>query len=280
MEYFREFAFKQFGYFDFEGDLPQKLGRTNITEYIKIAFVRAGGSVVIDFQYYELKEDALFFINKGQYHHFNENCKGSVIYYNRDFYCVEIHDAEVACDGILFHNVYEVPMVPLSVENSTEMQRIVTAIKKEFEQELSSMQEMLRILLKQILIGSTRIWKGQNEGFSGTANEDFEFSRQFSQLVEVHFTRLHTVAEYAQVLNITPKALSKRISRISKTNPNEIIKERIVLEAKRLLAHTDLSVKEIGYKLEYDDISYFIRMFSGHSGITPQQFRQQYQQKL
>lgn len=278
MARFRQFSFKQFGYFDFDGDLPERLSQQDFSGFIKIVFVKAGGHAVIDFKAYDLEQDALFFVNAGQYHLFDESCTGTLLYYNRDFYCVEIHDKEVACDGILFHNVYEIPVILMPQEASLGMQNLISSIKTELESEESSMEEMLRIFLKQIIIKATRLWKKEHQAASEEARQEIEFSRHFSQLVEWHYTRYHTVAEYAELLSITPKALNKRLTRYTDTAPNDIIKNRIILEAKRLLAHTVLSVKEIGYKLGYDDTSYFIRLFSKQAETTPQAFRSQYQQ--
>jgi len=274
---FRQFTFKQFGYFDFEGDLPDLLSQQDFSAFIKIVFLKQGGTAVIDFKEYKLQQDALFFINAGQYYRFDDSCRGTMLYYNRDFYCVEIHDKEVACDGILFHNVYEIPVIFMTEEISVEMEGSIGAIKNELEVEDSSMEEVLRIFLKLIIIRATRIWKKDRQVAGGEAHQEVEFSRNFSQLVEWHYTRYHTVAEYADLLNITPKALNKRVTRYSEATPNDIIKNRIILEAKRLLVHTRLSVKEIGYKLGYDDTSYFIRLFSKQASTSPQSFRQQYQ---
>jgi len=276
MAHFKQFAFKKFGFFDFQQDIRQKLQEGDYSGFIKIVFVKAGGKVVIDFTDYQLEQDALFFINVGQYHQFSENCVGTMIYYNRDFYCVEIHDKEVACDGILFHNVYEIPVVLLSAQSSLNAQQIIAEMKSEFERDDSSMEEMLRILLKQLIIKATRLWKQKHQQANEDTSAEVEFTRTFSQLVEWHYTRHHTVAEYADLLNITPKALNKRITRYSNTSPNDLIKNRIIMEAKRLLAHTNLSVKEIGYKLGYDDPSYFIRLFTKQAETSPQNFRQLY----
>lgn len=277
MARFRQFSFKQFGYFDFDSNLPQKLAEQDFSSFIKVVFLKSGAKAIIDFKEYDLNQDALLFINAGQYHKFDERGKGTMLYYNRDFYCVEIHDKEVACDGILFHNVYEIPVIWMTDQISGEIKMIVNAIKDELENEESSMEEMLRIFLKQIIIKATRLWKKEHQLEGEEASQEVEFTRNFSQLVEWHYTRYHTVADYANLLNITPKALNKRVTRYSNTTPNEIIKERIILEAKRLLVYTTLSVKEIGYKLGYDDTSYFIRLFSKHADITPHGFRQQYQ---
>jgi AraC-like DNA-binding protein len=274
---FKQFTFKQFGYFDFEGDLPDLLSQQDFSTFIKIVFLKQGGTAVIDFKEYKLQEDALFFINAGQYYRFDSSCRGTMLYYNRDFYCVEIHDKEVACDGILFHNVYEIPVIFMTEEISMEMEGSIGAIKNELEMEDSSMEEVLRIFLKLIIIRATRIWKKEHRVAGQEAHQEVEFSRNFSQLVEWHYTLYHTVAEYADLLNITPKALNKRVTRYTEATPNDIIKNRIILEAKRLLVHTRLSVKEIGYKLGYDDTSYFIRLFSKQVSASPQSFRQQYQ---
>ena len=233
---------------------------------------------MIDFTEYKTIKDALFFINAGQYYSLDDTCSGTMIYYNRDFYCVEIHDKEVACDGILFHNVYEIPVVYLENENAAAFKNTLQEMKAEFELDDTSMEEMLRILLKRIIIKSTRIWKLAHQLINEGVREEVEFLRRFSQMVEWNYTKHHTVAEYANMLNISPKALNKRITRHSKTSPNNTIKNRIILEAQRLLAHTRLSVKEIGYKLGYDDTSYFIRLFTKQVKYSPRNFRLQYQQ--
>lgn len=273
---FKQFSFKKFGYLDFEHDYNAQIQKTDYSEFIQILFIKAGGHAVIDFKAYDLKQDALFFINPGQFHKIEDTCVGTMLYYNRDFYCVELHDKEVACDGILFHNVYDIPVVMMDERYSEVMQRSIGEIKAEIDTSDSNLEEMLRILLKQIIIRSTRIWKQEHHVTTEEARQEVEFSRSFSQMVEWNYTKLHTVAEYADMLNITPKALNKRITRYSKTTPNDIIKNRIILEAKRLLVHTQLSVKEIAYKLGYDDPSYFIRLFSRQAETSPQNFRVQY----
>ena len=158
------------------------------------------------------------------------------------------------------------------------MQNNLLQIKNEIVMDDSSIEEMLRILLKQIIIKCTRLWKQEHHVASEQMRPEVEFSRTFSQLVEWHYTKHHTVAAYAELLHITPKALNKRITRYSNTTPNDVIKNRIMLEAKRLLAHTQLSSKEIAYKLGYDDIAYFTRLFTKQAGAAPQSFRLQYQQ--
>lgn len=282
MAQLRQFAFKKFGCLRFDAPTAQDINQPAYHTFIKILFLHAGAHIQVDFKSYRLEQDALFFINASQWYKLDteSDCRGTMVYYNRDFYCVEIHDAEVACDGILFHNVYEIPVVLLDEAGSAEMQRTLAEINRELEGDDDNMEEMLRVFLKQIIIKATRIWKKQHQAAGVQASGDIEFLRRFSQLVEWNYTRYHGVGDYATLLNITPKALHKRIAKHSPLSPNDLIKERIMLEAKRLLAHTDLQVKEIAYKLGYDDPAYFVRLFTKQAMLSPQLFRKQYQQQL
>lgn len=279
MSRFKEFSFKKIGYTPLDETILKAAAQGAFNDFIKIIFLQKGSRIQIDFKAYALEQDALFFINAGQWYQLDEEyCAGRLLYYNRDFYCVEIHDREVACDGILFHNVYEIPVVYLDAEQSALVQAILKEVDTELSGDDSHMEEMLRILLKQLIIRSTRIWKQSHAADTTESKQEIEFARRFSQLVEWHYTTRHTVAEYADLLNLTPKALHKRITKYSNATPNDIIKARIILEAKRFLVHTGLSVKEISYKLGYDDPAYFIRLFTTQTGVSPQHFRKQYQQ--
>ncbi|THU40563.1 helix-turn-helix domain-containing protein [Niastella caeni] len=276
---FRQFIYKKFGILPFETNVAGQVNHAEYHPYIKILFLKKDGHITIDFNKYTLQQDALFFINVNQWYELstpNNACNGALLYYNRDFYCVEIHDKEVACDGILYNNVYEIPVVYLSKEESGLVEGILNEIVQEVKNDEPAMEEMLRILLKKLIIKATRIWKTEHDIASTETRQDIEFLRKFSQLVELHFKTQHTVADYAKMLSVSPKLLNKRITQYGNTAPNDLIKERIILEAKRLLAHTQLSVKEIGYSLGYDDPAYFVRLFTKQAGLSPVEFRKQY----
>ena len=92
--------------------------------------------------------------------------------------------------------------------------------------------------------------------------------RTFNLLVEKHFKELHKVKEYASLLHKCPKTLSKLFSKHINKSPLNLINERIMLEAKRLLIYSDLSNDEIGRQLGYNDYSHFSKFFKKHSGIS------------
>ncbi len=272
----KEFSYKQFGNIEFSKKAMEEITFTSIAEHIKILFIPKKATIQVDFQEFNMKTDALLFINPKVIIKPCETINGQLIYFNRNFYCIEIHDQEVACDGILYNNVFEIPFIQLDENQSKDVQNIIEEIKAEMNNEDSSTEEMLRLLLKLIILKSTRIWKQQHQLAESTQNNDVQFLRKFSKLVEQHYKTLHTVADYADLLFVTPKNLSKKIGLLSKSTPNDIIKDRIILESKRLLAHTQMTVKEIAYSLNYEDDAYFIRFFTKHTGLSPVSFRKQF----
>jgi len=240
---------------------------------ISILYVPADCCLLIDFNEFITTKPTLFFCGYQRI----QILKGENITslnYNRDFYCIQIHDAEVACDGLLFNNAGQFPATELSTEENQTIQNLFSEIGKELNLNDSSMEEMVRILLKQVIIRATRLWKEQQLPKQLVAlPAEVEFYRNFNQLVEIHFKKWHSVADYAELLGLTAKTLSNKFNRLNLIQPNEIIKSRILLEAKRLLCFTEWSVKEIAYELGYEDPAYFNRLFTSKIGDSPVVFR-------
>lgn len=271
-----ESNYKKLGLYRFDGTDLRFVNSENFRPYIKVLLLPEGYKLRVDFNHYQTTELTLFFINSNQYVEVEEGCseKASMIYYNRDFYCIQIHDAEVACDGLLFNNIFQIPKVVLGAGEAHQTMGTFSAIHNELSSKDDFSEEMIRILIKQLIIQATRAWKKQNlRGSSLPVPGEEDLFRNFSRLVEIHFRSKHSVAEYADLLSIAPKTLSTRLKRLKLDNPNDVIKNRIVLEAKRLLMYTDSSIKEVAYQLGYDDPAYFSRVFSQCSGCTPAAFR-------
>ncbi|HEX3009899.1 MAG TPA: helix-turn-helix domain-containing protein [Bacteroidales bacterium] len=274
----KEFLSKQFGSLPFPQLDSEDSTLLNINDHIKILFLKKASRITVDFHEFSIESDTLLFINPRVIIKTTEDSqgKGLLLHFNRDFYCIEIHDQEVACDGILYNNVFEVPFITLNESQSAEIQTIIREIQTEMKNHDTTTEEMLRILLKFIILKSTRIWKQQHLLVGDDQQSDVQFLRKFSKLVEQHYKTHHTVADYADKLFITPKHLSKKIYLLSRKTPNDIIKDRIILESKRLLAHTTLTVKEIAHSLNYEDDAYFVRFFTKSTGTSPVTFRKQF----
>lgn len=248
--------------------------------YIKVLYLNEGFELKVDFNVYSTIGPTLFFISPNQVLNIEKlgQKPGRLIFYNRDFYCIQLHDEEVACDGLLFNNINNMPMTIIPGQDATFIEYLFSRMEDEFELEDGSLEEMIRTYLKQLLIKSTRLWKLQHlEGvMAARPNNDLEFFRKFTQLVEANFKKKHHVADYADMLLMAPKTLTHRFKRLNLPQPNEIIKNRIILEAKRLLVHTNRTAKEIAYALGYEDPAYFSRLFFIKTGEPPSGFRSKY----
>lgn len=247
--------------------------------YIKVMYLPKGCKVKVDFNVYENEGPALFFISPNQVLSIENLCaeSGHFIFYNRDFYCIQIHDEEVACDGLLFNNINNISITAVPLQEADFIDHVFHHIENEFMLQDSSQEEMLRTYLKQLLIKSTRLWKQQHlGGVLSDQNNDSDSFRRFTQLVDAHYKEKHTVADYADLMLIAPKTLTHRFKRMNLPQPNEVIKNRIILEAKRLLVHTAMSAKEIAYELGYDDPAYFSRLFFIKTGESPSGFKSKY----
>lgn len=276
-----ESNYKKLGFLILNQETVEEINGDDYKAYIKVLYLPEGYEITIDFKQYKTSSPSLFFINSNQYLQINKEGKkqGYFMYYNRDFYCVQIHDAEVACDGLLFNNIFEMPMTTLPDKEVLFVEGIYSQIQQEFDAPDSSQEEMIRTYLKQLIIKATRIWKIQQLGvLNAEPSKEMDFFRDFSRLVEIHFRTKHTVADYADILGVAPKTLSNKFNRLELTQPNDIIKDRIILEAKRLLGYSSLSVKEIAYQLGYEDPAYFNRLFTNKVGDTPSNFKKKYLQ--
>ena len=125
-------------------------------------------------------------------------------------------------------------------------------------------------VLSLLLVRATRL-SLKTQGKRNLVAQDFLFN--FQELIEANFLTLKTPKQYAEKLNVTPNYLNALCKKKSGKSAGELIRQRVLLEAKRLLAHTKLSVSEISFKLGFEDNSYFGRFFKRYNGLTPEQFR-------
>lgn len=266
---------KKYGVLDFS---PERMGTKKIIEenrsLIKIVYVQPGSSIFVDSARYNATScHEIFFFRPDQYIQLGHNCRGSILYYAPHLYASDIDDYELVSGAFLFNGINDAPGLKLDAPNAESILFFFQQVRSEMASADNNQEAMIRTLIKQLLITSTRIWKQQGGHRTHYPSKENDFSRLFDRLVENNFAKHHAVSAYADMLNISPKALSKRIAKYSTLTPSEIIQRRIILEAKRMLIHTSLTVKEIGYKLGYEDPSYFIRFFSKHVNMAPQNFR-------
>lgn len=200
---------------------------------------------------------------------------GTALQFHPDFFCIHKHQQEVACNGVLFNNIYQPPLVPVNEKAITTFQMLIEQMRTEMQNAALAQYELLISYLKIFLITAARLKTEQQADAIKTATSLKEpfILQSLKEAIETNFKEKHTASDYAQLLNITPKALAK----ITKTHLNKtltaLISERIIIEAKRELYLTNKPVKQIAYELGYDDEYYFSRFFKTNTDTSPQIYR-------
>lgn len=195
------------------------------------------------------------------------------IVFNREFYCILDHDEEVSCNGILFFGTQDLPIIELNEDEANKFTALLNVFLDEFETEDKIQGEMLQMLLKRFIIKCVRLAKKQLIT-KELNNSQIDLIRKFNVLVDIHFLTKRTVKEYADLLFKSPKTLSNLFGIYNQKTPQQIIHERITLEAKRLLLYTDKSISEVGFDLGYEDPAYFSRFFKKHTDKSPKEFKE------
>jgi len=270
-----EFSLLEESYHPYDASLPH---RHNYYEVLM--FKESGGTHEIDFTAYPIKENSLHFISPEQVHVLRreKHVSGYVLSFTKDFFLDETTDSSFIDSFPFFNNPYAYPVADFS---KPELQRqlfdILSKIQNEYLSKGDDKKELLLPYLNIFLILAKRIHPPETAGKLFQLRS--EYTQKFKKLVEKNFRQKKSVAEYAEMLNITSGHLNDTVQKDTGKTASEIIHERIVLEAKRLLYHSPKSVKEIAYDLLYDDPSYFARFFKTHTQLTPEQFRKHIREK-
>jgi AraC family transcriptional activator of pobA len=193
--------------------------------------------------------------------------------FNRDFYCIVNHDAEVGCVGFIFYGLSPTMFVRLDTEETEMMARLLRVFEEEYMSEDDIKGEMLRILLVRLIIKTTRLAKKQYLGTEEVTEEKFNLIRKYNLLVEMHFRKEHQVQFYAGLLNKSPKTISNIFTLYSRKTPQQIIQERIITEAKRLFHYTDKSIKEVADELGFEDSAHFSKFFKNNTSQNPSELK-------
>ncbi len=200
-----------------------------------------------------------------------------LIKWNKYFYCIINHDSEVGCKGILYYGASKLPIIHPNTEEIKAIKTNWQIMEEELKSNDSLQGESLQASLKRLLVLCTRIYRNQ-EDFNckdDIEEADVDIIREYHFLVEKHFKEKHCVSDYAELLNKSPKTLSNLFNKLGSKSPLQFIQDRKMLEARRLLAYSDLTVSEVGYDLGFSDIQSFSRFFKRESGASPNYYKEQ-----
>lgn len=265
---FKLLTFENGSYFD-------HIQRNN---YYSLIWIKEGtGKVKADFAEYDFDKDSLFAFSPYQPFMFASNAiKGIAIHFHPDFYCIHKHQTEVACNGILFNNIYQPPFTRIDESSKSIMMMLIEQMRSETKKAALAQYEILVSYLKIFLITSSRLrTEQQPEALELVSDLKEPFILQhLKEAIEKDFKKKHSASDYAEALNISAKALAKITKNYFNRTITELISERIIIEAKRELYLTRKTVKEIAYELGYDDEHYFSRFFKNNADVSPQTYRE------
>ncbi len=192
--------------------------------------------------------------------------------FNKEFFCIQTHDDQVSCNGLLFFGSSQPQIVSLKGKEKKLFNMIFEFFEEEFTIKDHIQGEMLRTLLKRLLILATRMVREELPK-ADLPRTQIDIIRKYNLLVETHFHEFHQVKDYARLLFKSPKTLSNLFRKYGEKSPLTIINERILLEAKRLFLYSSKTNEEIAHSLGYKDAGHFSKFFKNHEGISPLAFR-------
>jgi len=250
-------------------------------EFYHIFWVQKGtAEYLIDFEPVKLKASSFLFVNKDRVQAIDHSSKhdGKLLLFTDSFFTKTEEDAKYLNSSILFNDLLDIPII--NVKANSSLQTIFNAIETELIKDNDPYHyDLLHNLLHNLLLLAER--ERRNQGFKEIAKgADLDYTVLFRDLLALKFKTLKSVNGYASLMNISEKRFTAATSKTMGKSPKVIIDERVMLEAKRLLIHTNLSVKEVGYELGFEEPTNFIKYFRKHTEKTPIEFKEAYIKSL
>jgi AraC family transcriptional activator of pobA len=229
------------------------------------------GSSMIDFRHYEMPAGRLFLFSSGQAHQqMADRVQGKSVVFSEAFMQstgITAHDAFV-----LFSSVYQHPYLDLN----PKLQHYFFQLTGLMEMELKEAKPNQGILSRYLYILLNYLIQECHLQISLlTPKRHSERLFRLSSLIELHYSEHKSIQFYADALDITAKHLNSLCRDYLGKTVAEMQHERLLIESKRLLYFSSLSIKEIAYRLGFEDASYFVRFFRRLTGLTPAHFREE-----
>jgi AraC family transcriptional activator of pobA len=245
-------------------------------------FYKGGGKHYIDFNTYKIEDHSMHFISPGQVHLIRRavGCTGFVITFPDELF-VTASDKNVLNQVALYDNDDGNPIVNCTSAEMAQIKQQVQHLNQEVGNPGILSLELIKMHLNIILIKANRFFTAKKAD-NDTPNPMVSgkvFVKQFKTLIDEHYAQLNEVGQYAELLAVSSGYLNDAVKKATGFTASTHIHQRIALEAKRLLYHSEYSVKEISFMLGFDDPAYFGRFFKKQIGQTPGDFRMTIREK-
>ena len=239
-----------------------------------LLFTEGEGYHVIDFEKFDIEKGMIYFMKPGQVHqwHFTKEADGFIL----NFSPLLFDSLQISSEIILNFPIFRLDVLKqVHVLNETDLEKVaslinVIQIEKQNAGSLSQITIANKII--ELFIDIHKIFELEISSKINTSSA----LQQFYDLIDIHYKELKLPKEYAKVLNITPSHLNQLCKQANGLSAGDIIRNRILLEAKRLLVNLELTVSEVSDNLNFSDYSNFTKFFKKYTSITPEAFRKQH----
>jgi AraC-like DNA-binding protein len=241
---------------------------------------RGNGRHIIDSTEYQVRPNVIFFMTPHQVHDIElpPDTTGYVMNFSAQFFVLTLQNKELLHEIPFYRLRNSTPALYASEEQASGLRRIVQLIEDEYGAEQAGYEDVIRSYLHVFLMQAGRLVDFQ--GRSVVSSRAFFLTRQFKALLEQHLLTLNCARDYAEKLKVTERHLMEATKQATGFTANELIRDRILLEAKRMLIHSDVPIAEVASMLQFQDPAYFSRFFRQHSGIAPLEFRRTFAKKV
>jgi len=247
------------------------------SKFYTLMTVESGaGQLQIDTEIFDLQKNRVFFVNYNQVFRFaeTENFAGEAVLFTRSFYNLIYTGNRKIKNDTAFSDLP--PMLDFSKPEFTNFRNGIADIKREFETHALLNKEIICLMLKVSMLKFIR--KTNNADYiKFKTNRKNSHIEQFKNLIELHFKDLKRTSDYAKYLAISANYLNALVKEKLDVSAENLIQNRVILEAERLLLNTDLSVTEISFELGFSDKSHFGKYFKKIAGESPNIFRKKFQ---
>ncbi|TLV03250.1 helix-turn-helix domain-containing protein [Dyadobacter luticola] len=241
--------------------------------YHMVLFTEGSGYHTIDFHRFEVVPYQIYFMVPGQVHawYFAGKMDGYVVNFSDTFFRSFLHQPDYLESFSFFDGDASHAVVDLDVSVGKSVVALLEVLVEQAAGKSFLREDMIRALLLQVFltIEQSRTRDIENE----PAGRKGQVVRDFKKLIETHFHEQRLPGAYASMLNLTPNHLNAICKERLGIQAGEMIRNRIILEAKRLLVNLDLTISQISDQLNFSDNSYFSKFFKKEAGITPEEFR-------
>lgn len=243
--------------------------------FYHIVWVTSGtGCHIIDSVKYEVRPNSLFFMAPGQIHDFtlSKDATGHTVNFSPEFFMVKMHSRQSLTDVPVFSFENLDNALYIDDVQAESLRQIVNAIIEEYTAEETGHDDVIWSYLRIFLLKVSRM--ATLRARVGPSSRNLLLSRRFKGTLEKYHGSIRQAAEYARLLKVTERALNEATRQALGSTAAQLIRERVLLEAKRLLLHSEISVAEIADHLGFEDPAYFSRWFKKHTSRSPIEFRQ------